>query len=535
MGNPGILKSSFGVSLATLLSRVLGLVRVMFEARVLGGGGVASAWFLAFAIPNLFRRLLGEGALGTALIPVVAKLENDHGPERVRRDLAVVFTALSFVLAAVVVVVSAGAWLLRRIFAPGGALAEQFPVLASERIQLALGLLPLLMPYAFFICLIGVVGAVLNTRRVFVLPALGALLLNFFLIGGLAAALCRGITPDRLPDFLSFLSLLVLASGAVQLLLMLLLLHWQGRFPVLSWKVFRDTTILKQLWSLVLPNMISGAALQVSFLLDRSLAICLGPQAVPALTNVDRLIDLPIGIFAIALSSVLMVNMSQSAARGDQAEIAESLVFSLRHVYFICIPMAALMVGFWEPMIRMLCLGGNYTESDLEATRFVAIFYGAGIPAFCAIKMLLPVFYARRNMLIPLYSSLIAIAVNLILNLILMWHLRQGGIALATVLASMLNNFILFRCLRREGFDLRLKLLYRTFARSLLLAAAAAAALHWLYPYWRPALTFPAVGELPAFLLLLLLFGGLYLGASRLFRASEIGELFSVLRRRRRA
>ena len=293
--------------------------------------------------------------------------------------------------------------------------------------------------------------------------------------------------------------------------------------------------LLKQLWTLVLPNMLSGAALQVSFLVDRSLAICLGPQAVPALTNVDRLVDLPIGIFAIALSSVLMVNMSHSAARGDQTEIAESLIFSLRHVYFICIPMAALMVGFWEPMIRLLCLGGNYTESDLEATRFVAIFYGAGIPAFCAIKMLLPVFYARRKMLIPLYSSLTAIVVNLVLNLILMWHLRQGGIALATVLSSMLNNFILYRCLRREGFDLRPGVLGRTFLRSLVLAAATAGVLHLLYPCWRTALTFRGVGELPAFLLLLLLFGGLYLGGSLLCRAPEVRELFSLLRRRRAA
>lgn len=535
MGNPGILRSSFGVSLATLLSRVLGLVRVMFEARVLGGGSVASAWFLAFAIPNLFRRLLGEGALGTALIPVVSQIERDHGSEQVRRDLAVVFSALSLVLAAVVIVVSGAAWLLRRLFEPGGALAEQFPVLGSERIQLALWLLPLLMPYAFFICLIGVVGAVLNTRRVFVLPALGALLLNLFLIGGLAAAFLRGVEPAHLPEFLPVLAVLVLLSGMIQLLLMLFLLHRQGRFPLLSRKSFRNTGVLKQLWTLVLPNMLSGAALQVSFLVDRSLAICLGPQAVPALTNVDRLVDLPIGIFAIALSSVLMVNMSHSAARGDQTEIAESLIFSLRHVYFICIPMAALMVGFWEPMIRLLCLGGNYTESDLEATRFVAIFYGAGIPAFCAIKMLLPVFYARRKMLIPLYSSLTAIVVNLVLNLILMWHLRQGGIALATVLSSMLNNFILYRCLRREGFDLQPGVLGRTFLRSLVLAAATAGVLHLLYPCWRTALTFRGVGELPAFLLLLLLFGGLYLGGSLLCRAPEVRELFSLLRRRRAA
>ena len=127
----GILKSSFGVSLATLLSRMLGLVRVMFEARVLGGGSVASAWFLAFAIPNLFRRLLGEGALGTALIPLVTQTENDAGPEKVRRDLAVVFSVLSAVLALIVVLVAGGAIGLRNLAGVPG-VAERFPVSAPN-------------------------------------------------------------------------------------------------------------------------------------------------------------------------------------------------------------------------------------------------------------------------------------------------------------------------------------------------------------------------------------------------------------------
>ena len=171
----GILKSSLGVSLATLLSRLLGLVRVMLEARVLGGDAVASAWGLAFAIPNTFRRLLGEGALGTALIPLVSETDEKAGPEQVRRELGIVFSVLSLILALIVAVVAAGATGLRELAAEEE-FARWFPVLASRRVQLALSILPLLMPYAFFICLIGAIGAVLNTRKIFVLPALGALL-----------------------------------------------------------------------------------------------------------------------------------------------------------------------------------------------------------------------------------------------------------------------------------------------------------------------------------------------------------------------
>ena len=504
-GGHGILKSSLGVSAATFLSRVLGLVRVMLEARVLGGDTVASAWGLAFAIPNTFRRMLGEGALGTALIPLVSETEANEGPEQVRRELGVVFAVLSLILAAVVVVVAGIALGLYRI-SFFESVRHAMPVLSSERFQLMFLLLPLLMPYAFFICLVGAIGAVLNTRRIFVIPALGALLLNFFLIGGLYAAFRRGLAGSELIGFLEFLAILVLISGAVQLLLMLLLLWKVGRFPILSRRAFRESDILGRLWRLVLPGMIGGAALQISFLVDRMLAICLGPKAVPALTYVDRIIDLPIGIYAIALGSVLTATMSRAAARGNLDELSHDLAFSLRHVYFFCIPMAVGVVFFWEPMLRILCLGGNYTSEDLMAARMVAIFYGAGIPAFCSVKVLLAPFYARKMMSTTLRYSLMAIGCNIVLNLILMWPLQQGGIALATVLGSMLNNTLLLRHLRREGIPLAGREVIMTGARSLGIAVASALALYWVYPLFRHRLTFRHVGEFPAFALLGALF-----------------------------
>ena len=164
-----ILKQSLNVAFATFLSRILGLFRVMFESMVLGGGTVASAWQLAFMIPNSFRRILGEGALGTALIPVLVQTEEREGREKVRADLSVVFAVLGILLAAIVIACSLGAiWLV--------------PHVEAEYWKLALKILPLLMPYALLICFSGVVGAVLNSRKEFFLPALGAVLLNVFLI-----------------------------------------------------------------------------------------------------------------------------------------------------------------------------------------------------------------------------------------------------------------------------------------------------------------------------------------------------------------
>ena len=337
---------------------------------------------------------------------------------------------------------------------------------------------------------------------------------------------------EKLPQFLSALAGLVLLSGAIQLGFVLVLLWRHGRFPLLGRKSFSDWSVLRQLWKLVLPGMIGGAALQISFLVDRTLAIWLGPQAVPALTNVDRIVDLPIGIFAISLGSVLMAGMARAAARGDLEELCGDLIFSLRHVYFLCIPMGVGVVLFWEPLIRMLCLGGNYTESDLLATRMVAIFYGAGIPSFCVLKVVLPVFYARKIMTIPLYSSLLSIAANIVLNLILMWPLKQGGIALATVFASMLNNAILLTCLHREGFQLQGRRMCGAFLRALLFSLAVGVPLFFAYPLLRGWLSFRFVGEFPAFCVLVLCFCAGYFGLHLLFRTEEPREFFGMLRHR---
>lgn len=438
---------------------------------------------------------------------------------------------LSLILALVVAVVAGGALGLRRL-ALTGSVQEFLPVLASERVQLALMILPLLMPYAFFICLVGAIGAVLNTRKIFVLPALGALLLNFFLIGGLYAAFRRGLAGTELVGFLEFLSVLVLISGAIQLALMLLLLWKAGRFPAMSRKAFRESGILGRLWRLVLPGMIGGAALQISFLVDRragdlprpqsgSGAQLRGPHHRPA----DR------HLRHRARLGADRRRCRGPAARGNLDEISHDLTFSLRHVYFLCVPMAVGVIFFWEPMIRILCLGGNYTEEDLMAARMVAIFYGAGIPAFCSIKVLLAPFNARKMMMTTLRYSLIAIGCNIVLNLILMWHLKQGGIALSTVLASMLNNTLLLRHLQKEGIPLGSRSIIRTFARSLGVALAAGTLLYWLYPLLRIRLTFRHVGEFPAFAVLGVLFLVLYFGGSLLCRAPELPELFSVMRR----
>lgn len=522
-----LLRPSLLVSGVTLLSRLLGILRVRLEASVLGGGELASAWFLAFAIPNLFRRLLGEGALGTALIPLIAGIEQEKGKENMRRELAVVFTALSILLAVIVVAVGAGSIGLRYFSRCYG-----ITFFCTPRMDMALQLLPLLMPYAFFMCLVGVATAVLNYVKVFVLPACGALLLNIFLISGLTFGYLHGVGIDNLPSFLPVLSILVLVSGLTQLILTLLLLFFYGYFPKLDFDVFKKSDVLAKLWQLSLPGVIAASVLQVSFLVDRMLAVKLNSQAVPALTFVDRLVDLPIGLFAVSLGSVLMASMARAAAKNDFAQLKDELEFSLRHVYFVCIPMAAAVIVFHVPLLRVLCLGGNYTESDLEAARSVAIFYSAGIPLFCSLKILLPAFYARKEMRKPLIASVTAICLNIVLNLILMGPLKQGGIALATTISSLVNNAILFCFLRQDKVMPDMKVLLYSALRGIVIAFSVMFILSKIYALFEEALIANRWIYALSVIILLMFAGVFYLAAAWICRSPECTELFSVVKKR---
>ena len=515
-----LLKSTSGMAFATFLSRILGVVRVRLESAVLGGGEIASGWFLAFAIPNLLRRVLGEGALSTALIPLIAENYIKDGEARVRKQLAMVFAVLSVILLAIVVAVSLCCELVKlnqEIVIPG-------------HIRLTIHLLPILMPYGLFICLTGVVSAVLNYAKIFLLPALAALLLNIVLLGGLSAAWIFCMPHMR---FLPMLAVLVPTAGVLQLVLVGVVLKFTGLFPDFR-NFWQERAIIGKLFKLALPGIAGYAALQVSFLIDRGMAASLGSQAIPALTYVDRIVDIPIGIVAVSLGSVLMAMMSRSAAEGKCEEIAETLAYSLRMVWFVTLPVAAMVVFFHSDMLRVLCLGGRYTMSDLQAARYVAVFYGAGIPFFCSLKVIYPAFYARKKMVTVLKVSVTATVINIVMNYILMQFLAQGGIALATVISSIFNNTVLLLLLKKENMTgnsgaVAISFIRNTFVAFAVTFAAFVFIRHagidvWAAKHWKNELILLCGTGVT---ILLAYFSGIFILGS-----SEIKELYSIIRRR---
>lgn len=512
-----ILKSSIGMSAATLMSRILGVVRTILEAAVLGGNALASEWGFAIIFPNIFRRLLGEGALGTALIPLISNAENEEEKIAIRRKLGVVFTTLGLILIFIVTAVSLFAFFFGHLF-------------KAAYVRNAFELIPYLMPYAFFICLIGIGGACLSTRRVFFLPALAGLLLNIFIISTLGYFYYTK-TPE-VHSVLYRLTWAVLASGVIQLIFIGYLMKKNDIFPEFHFLHFKEhKAVLKELWELALPGLIAGSALQLSMLIDKSLAILISANALPSLSYSERIVYLPVGVFALSVGSVLMADMSRSAASGKFDEMLDSLQFSMRHVIFCCLPMSIFVIFFKTEIIEALFLRGNFTINDMNETAWAMLFYCMGIPFFCSIKVLTPAFFARKDMKTPMKISMIAITFNIILNLLLMWKMKQGGLALATVLSSVLNNTLLIIYLNRSGLKLNWNELSITFFKSAASSAVAAAAGFFSIPLLIKLNNLPA-GKFISITVLLALFGISYLLISFLLHSSELHEFLSLLKKR---
>ncbi len=509
-----ILKSSMGVVIANLLSRILGFVRIILEANVLGGGVYKAAWVLAFTIANIFRRILGEGALAQALVPMMSSTLEKSGPEESRKQLNAIFFWLSLLLAAISV-----------ITALTSIVAGHF--VSSEHAILACRLIPLLSPYIFLMCLVGIFGSILNTFRVYFLPALGALFLNIFMIA--VMLIVPYVTGDGV-TVLKWFSYAVLVSGIVEFIMMLMLMKWKKILPDFHWLDIRNYQVIRELWRLALPGVIGASAYQVSVVVDRFLASYLGAQAVSALEYSERLVYFPVGVFAVSVSGVLLTEMSRAVGRGDMEGMLAQLRLGLRHIYFLAIPTAAFMIIFRTEILERLLLHGRFTASDLNETAYAMFFYSFGIPLFCSFKVIVNTFYSRKDMKTPVMVSICVIILNIVLNLILMQYMRQGGIALATVISSFANNFVLLLILRRKlGHSLQMKPVYVSMIRITLVAVAAGVGGHLLYPFMT---RFTVLGGIVPLIGAIVLFGVFYLGLAFACRCTELTELLGTVSRR---
>ncbi len=508
----GMLVGSSGI----ICSRITGLIRDIVFARYWGTGSALGAFVLAFTIPNMFRRLFGEGALSEAFVPVFnEKLEKGGKPEAFLL-LSQVLSVVSLTLIAICGVGIAGCVLLQDLLPAGLA-------------RLSSRLLPILLPYLVFICLAGFLAGVLHSFGHFAVPSYAPLLLNLALIAGTIWVCPRlGATPEQQAAGLAWS---VLVAGVLQFAAVLPVLFRYGfRFRFLPH--FRSANI-DEIKRLLIPGLIGAGVYQVNLLCDRFLAGWLGAYAVTSLYYSERLVFLPIGVFGVALSAACLPVMSRAFAQNKPDEMVDALFYSLRHILFLSLPCVLGLMLLGDRAITVIFRRGEFGDESFQATLGALLFYAPGIPAFAALKIIRGGFYSRKDTRTPVKVSAACMLLNLLLNLSLMWHLQQRGLALATSITAYINGAILLVVLNRHLSPGRERILQflKALARQCLALTAAGAAMYFL----RLEL------EIPHRLLRLLVefavpgIAGVaaYLGTAVILRCREPMELLQVFRRHR--
>lgn len=425
--------SSRNLAASTLISRVLGLFRETLTAAVIGGGAMMSGWGLASLGANIFRRILGEGELGKAIVPIISHSLETEGKERARDRFSTILLWLTLLLTALAVVLGVPSWLIARTLEPG-------------RWKIAFELFPILAPYMVFICIVGAATAYANVLREFFLPSLTAILQNVVLILALVLV-CRHY---RGMFQLKMFGLAVLVAGMLEMTLIFLVLWRRGMMVRVSRAIMRDRGTLISIWKLVLPGLLGAGALQLSLLCDRGVAGLIGDYALPSLHYSDRLVFLPVGIFAVSFATVANTELSRFAAAGNYDDLTALLMKTVRILLFVSVPFTAFMVCFPEEIIRVFYNYGRFDDTAVHETAYALLMYSAGIPLFSVFKISSVAFTSRRDMVTPLKVSLVCITLNIVLNFALMGPLKQGGIALATVVSSLLNNTLLLTIYNRQ-------------------------------------------------------------------------------------
>jgi len=434
----GLLASTLVVSSMTLLSRVLGLVRDVVLARLLGVSAGTDAFFVAFRIPNFLRRLFAEGAFNQAFVPVLSEYKTRGSLAASRLLVDRVAGTLGSMLVMVTVIGVVGAPVLISVFAPG------FGDDPTQR-ALAVEMLRLTFPYIFFISLTAFAGSILNTWGRFAVPAFTPVLLNLCLIAA-ALFLAPLFAEQRMAVALAWG---VLAAGMVQLLFQLPFLARLGLMPRprMAWQ---DPGV-KKIMALMAPALFGVSVSQINLLLDTVLASLLETGSVTWLYYSDRLVELPLGVFAIAIGTVILPSLSKTHAADDPTRFSRTLDWGLRLILIVGFPAALALAVISEPLLAALFLYGEFSVHDVGQASLSLRAYAFGVIAFMLIKVLAPGFFARQDTRTPVKIGIIALVANMVFNLMLVWHLRHMGLALATALSAWLNAGLLWHGLRKAG------------------------------------------------------------------------------------
>jgi putative peptidoglycan lipid II flippase len=515
--NHKIAKAATVIGTGTLLSRILGFFRDMVIANFFGAGMAADAFFVAFRIPNLWRRLVGEGSLTISFIPVYTEYLTQRSEEETRKVTHIAFTLAGVILLILTFFGILFSPILIRIVAPGF-------IHIPEKFELTVTLNKIIFPYLFFMGLSALCMGILNSYRHFFAPAIAPIFLNISII----VSVFLFYHTFKVP--VMTLALGVLAGGVIQFLFQIPFLWKRGITFRFNFN-FRNPAI-KRIGLLMVPGLIGTGLYQINTFIDMIFASFLPSGSVSYLFFADRLMEFPLGIFAIAISMASLPSLSGLASQGKMEELKETLSFTFRLVSFISVPAMVGLIALKTPIINLLFQRGLFDYSATEKTAFALLFYSVGLWAIAGSRIIAPAFYSLQDTWTPMKIALICLGANVVLRAVLIFPLMHGGLALATSLSSTLNFILLFRKLgpKLGGIDIRknIQSLLRIFLCSLPMGMAAyliCSIGHWS--------TTGNVGEKILILFAGIVIGlGMYSACSYWMKNEEMLFLLNIVRRK---
>lgn len=463
-----LLKSTAVTGSMTLLSRITGLIRDIFFAGLIGAGsGVAAdAFYVAFRIPNFLRRIFGEGAFSQSFVPVFAEYKTKYTADEAKAFVDHMAGILGLILFSITFVGVLAAPVLVMVLAPGF-------LDDPQKYDLTVQMLRITFPYIFFISLVAMAAGVLNTYGRFGAPAFTPVLLNLSLIGAAA-----WLAP-RMEDPVVALAWGVFIAGVVQLLFQIPFLRGIRMLPRPRLRLRERHQGVSRVFKLMLPAIFGVSVAQINMLVNTLLASFLITGSVSWLYYSDRLMEFPLGVFGIALATVILPSLARRHANNAQEEFSHLLDWSLRWVFLIAIPATVALIILSGPMLATFFYYGAFTAHDVHMSSNALMAFSFGLLGFILIKVLAPGFYARQDTKTPMRIGALSMGVNIVLSLLLVMPLKHVGLALAISLAAFVNAGVLYLMLRRQEVYLPSPGWVSFLSRVFLASAVMGAALFW--------------------------------------------------------
>jgi putative peptidoglycan lipid II flippase len=518
-----ILKSASIITLVTIISRILGYVRDQRIVLLLGTSLAADSFVLAYRIPNLFRRLVGEGSMTASFIPVFTTWMREKSQKEVWDFANRLFWTLALVAAVITV--------LGIVFSPS--VVKAFTFTSGTDWTQAVELNRIIFPYIFFISLAALAMGILNCFRIFGLPAATPVLLNLAII-----LFSMGFVWHYFHKPAIALAVGVLVGGALQFLVQVPMLVQKGM--KFDFGISFSHPGIRSVASLMIPRFFGIGIGQINFFVDTYFAnAAIMPRgSLTALYVADRVMELVLGGYAIAVATAILPMMSHQAAANDYTGLKKTLTFSVRIVAFITIPAALGLMILREPIIRVLFQHGLFVAESTKLTARALLYYAVGLPALATVKLIVPAFYSTKDTKTPVIVASISLVLNIILNIVFLEFffkkVQNGGPALATALACYFDFFALFIIFRLRYGALGTMEILRSFGKISLCAGIMGVACFLGNRYTEFTTHSRFLVQLVVFIGLIGGATALYLGLAWIFRCHEIEEIYGIATRRKR-